>query len=227
MASPRHLCARGLSLVELLVGLALGLIIVAAATLLLGGQLREHRSLAVEQRLAQDLRTAGDVIVRDLRRAGHWGDAAAGLWAAGASGVVPNPYAALAPSSAASDAASFRYSRDAIENHVVDGNEQFGLRLRNGAIELLLGAGNWQSLTDTGTLTVTEFRIAPTTRDVDLQAHCATPCPLGNPSCGPRLQVRSLVVDIRARSAIDANVVRSLHGEVHVRNDAVTGACPV
>ena len=34
------------------------------------------------------------------------------------------------------------------ENGIVDSNERFGFRLRNGAIEMQLGDGNWQALTD-------------------------------------------------------------------------------
>ena len=67
---------RGLSLVELLVGLALGLLVVAGGAALLARQhLREHRALLLEARLMQDLRTAADLVARDLRRAGYWGDA--------------------------------------------------------------------------------------------------------------------------------------------------------
>lgn len=117
---------RGLTLVELLVGLALGLLVLAAGALLLTQHLREHRALLLEARLMQDLRTAADLVARDLRRAGHWGDAAAGVWSTTETQRA-NPYAALAPDAAASDAASFAYSRDTTENHVLDSNEQFGL----------------------------------------------------------------------------------------------------
>lgn len=216
----------GLSLVELLVGLALGLFIVAVAGTLLVTQTPEQRRLAAEQRLMQDLRTAADVVTRDLRRAGHWGAAASGVWMPAASGVGANPYAPLAPDVAASDAANWRYSRDAVENHALDANEQFGLRLRNGAIELGLGAGQWQSLTDSGTLVVTALEVAPTVQTIELVGHCERPCPVGDPACPPRLQVRRLSLAITARSSTDAAVVRSLRSEVRVRNDAVSGACP-
>ncbi len=226
MARSIRVHRRGLALVELLVGLVLGLFIAAAAAAVLAAQLREQRSLAVENRLMQDLRTASDVVVRDLRRAGHWGAAASGIWMPGAAGAMANPYAALSPGAAASDAASFRYSRDAVENHVVDSNEEFGLRLRNGAIEMLLGAGNWQSLTDAGTLNVTRFSITPTTQEISLQAHCTAPCAADSTTCPPRQQVRSLAVVVTARSSVDTSVVRSLRSDVRVRNDAVIGACP-
>lgn len=216
---------RGLSLVELLVGVAIALLIAAAAATLLAGQLRESRAVLLEARLMQDLRTAADLVSRDLRRAGHWGAAVDGVWLAGASSVAENPYTALAPATAASDAASFRYSRDATENGVVDSNEQFGFRLRNGAIELQLGAANWQALTDTGTLTITQFSVTPTVQELSLQAFCATPCAAGATACPPRQQVRSLALEITGRLVADAAVTRSVRGAVRLRNDVVIGAC--
>jgi prepilin peptidase dependent protein B len=215
----------GLSVVELLVGAAVGLLIVAAATTLLTGHLRENRSLLLEARLMQDLRTAADLVTRDLRRAGYWGAATDGVWTAGAVAVLANPYAAVAPSAAASDAVNFRYSRDAAENGTVDGNEQFGYRLRAGAIELQLGNGNWQTLTDAGTLRVSEFSVTPTVQDISLQRFCATDCPPGSIDCPPHQQVRSLAVVIAGRLATDARVTRSIRSEVRLRNDAIIGTC--
>ena len=219
---------RGLSLVELLVGVAIALFIAATGATLLAGNLRENRNLLLEARLMQDLRTATDVISRDLRRAGYWGAATDGVWTAAvaASGVAANPYVALAPGAAASDAVSFRYSRDAVENNLVDGNEQFGFRLRNRVIEMLLGAGNWQALTDAGTLDITEFSVTPAVQQIDLRAYCTQPCPAGSLTCPPRQQVRSLAVVVTGRSTTDASVTRSLHSNVRLRNDAVSGACP-
>ena len=212
-------------MVELLVGVAVALFIVASGTTLLAGNLRENRSLLLEARLMQDLRTAADVITRDLRRAGAWAGATDGVWSAGSSGVRSNPYAALAPDSAASNAVSYRYSRDATENSVVDSNEQFGFRLRAGVIEMQLGAGNWQALTDAGTLSVTEFNVTPEVQEVSLESLCANPCPAGSSTCPPHQQVRSIALVISARLANDVRVLRSLHSQVRVRNDPVIGAC--
>jgi type IV pilus assembly protein PilW len=217
---PTHLSQRGLSLVELLIGLALGLFVVAAAMTLLAGQIREQRSLGVEQRLMQELRSASDVITRDLRRAGHWGAAAAA--APGASALVANPYAALSAAAAASDAIGFRYSRDAVENGIVDANEEFGVRLRHGVVELLLGTA-WQALTDIGTLRVETLRITPSVETTSLADHCSDCVP---PPCVPQQQVRRVEVLLTARAAADASVVRSLRSEVRVRNDLVSAGCP-
>lgn len=217
---------RGLSLVELMIGLAIGLFITAAGFSVLVGQWREHRSATAAMRLMQDLRSASDVITRDLRRAGHWADPTVAMSASAASGAIANPYAAFAPAAAASDAARFAYSRDAVENQLLDGNEQFGLRLRNGVIELLLGAGNWQALTDAGTLQVTAFSVQPSTQTVSLLDHCARPCPAGATACDARLELRSLLVSITARATDDASLVRQLGSQVRIRNDGVIGACP-
>lgn len=224
----RHPCSaqRGLSMVELLVGVAIALFIAAAGATLFAGNLRENRQLLLEARLMQDLRTAADVATRDLRRAGYWAGASDGIWAAGGSGVAANPYVALAPTRAASDAAGFRYSRDVTENNAVDSNEQFGFRLRNGAIEIQLGAGNWQALTDAGTLTITAFSVTPTVQDIALDAFCAKACPAGSATCPPHQQVRSLALAISGRLVADAGVTRSVRSQVRLRNDPVTGACP-
>ena len=214
----------GLSMVELLVGVAIALFIAATGTTLLAGNLRENRSLLLEARITQDLRTAADVIARDLRRAGYWAAATDGVWSAAAAPAA-NPYGAFAPSGAASDAVSFRYSRDTAENNAVDTNEQFGFRLRAGVVEMQLGAGNWQALTDAGTLTVTTFSVTPTVQEISLQSLCALPCPSGNATCPPRQQVRSLALVLSGRSATDASVTRSLRSSVRLRNDSVVGTC--
>ena len=214
----------GFSMVELLVGMVLGLVVVAASAKLLAGQVGESRRLLLEARLMQDLRTAADLITRDLRRAGYWGDAAAGVWSAGASGVMANPYAVIAVSGAASDAIGFTFSRDATENHGVDSNERFGYRLRNGAVEMQLGAGPWQALTDATTLSVTTFSITPTVQRLTLAGYCPRGCSGAN--C-PQQEVRSLAVQLRGQALGDAGVARSVRSEVRVRNGVITGACPV
>ena len=220
-----HCRPRGLSLVELLVSVAVGLFIVATASSLFAGQLQTNRSLLLESRLLQELRTTTDLVTRDLRRAGHWGAAASGVWQPDGSAVLANPYATVTlGASAASAAVAFQFSRDAIENHVVDADENFGLRLRNGVIEMQLGAGGWQALTDATSLVVTEFSITPLMQSISLAAYCPRGC---SGSACPRQQLRSLAVQIAARALRDPQVTRSLRSEVRLRNDAIAGNCPV
>ena len=217
--------AQGVLLIELMIGISIGLLIAAAAVTFVAGHLSDNRRLLLESRLMQDLRTAADIVVRDLRRAGYWASAFEGIALAGNAPAASNPYAALAPTAAASDSVSFGYSRDATENGLVDSNEQFGFRLRNGALEIQLGATNWQALTDSGTLLVTSFRVTPTVQQVDLGDACAATCPLGSATCPPRLNVRSLAVEIGGRALSDAAVVRTVRSSVRLRADSMSGAC--
>ncbi len=222
----RSASQRGLSLVELMVGAAISLFIAAAGAALLANNLRENRALMLEARLTQDLRTAADLVSRDLRRAGYWGSATDGVWAAGAAHVIANPYAAVAHAAAASDAIGFRYSRDATENQIVDANEQFGFRLHQGAIEMQLGAGNWQALTDIGTLQITAFSLLPSKQDISLESFCAQPCAAGSAAtCPPHQTVRSFALVITGQLARDPHMSRSVRSQVRLRNDAMVGAC--
>jgi prepilin peptidase dependent protein B len=216
---------RGLSLVELMVAMAIGLIVIAAALNFFSRHLRESRAVQVELRLMQDLRSAADLIGRDLRRAGHWGNAAAGVWQRDAGAADVNPYAFV---TIASNDVAFNFSRDAVDNNTVDSNENFGFRLRSGVVEFLLGNGNWQALSDANTVTVTSFTVTPSVQHVPLEAMCATSCSAAdsaNATCPPQQHIRSLNIALVGQAVSDAKVKRSVQNQVRLRNDAITGKC--
>jgi type II secretory pathway component PulJ len=212
----------GLSLVEMMVGLAVGLLVVAGATMVVTSQLGDNRRLLLETQLQQDLRAAADIVTRDLRRAGGWTDTARlGLWSPAALPQA-NPYAAATPASGVTDSqVDYGYYRNASSPTV------YGFKLEDGTVKSLLGAG-WQELTDPRVMTVTTFDI--TAREGPPQQ---TPCPKLCPglpapatACWPAVSVRDFVVDITAQSAAYPNVRRSLSTTVRVRNDLISGACP-
>ncbi|HRH87955.1 MAG TPA: prepilin-type N-terminal cleavage/methylation domain-containing protein [Rubrivivax sp.] len=227
---------RGLSIVELMVGIAIGLFVVAAASMLVSTQLSDNRRLTLETQVQQDLRATADIITRELRRAGHWGTARQSV---GAPANI-NPYVAVAK---AEDGSAFAdrdvssvvllsYSRsgnEADENGAIDSAERLGFRLSNGVVQTQLGKnpmepGNWQALTDANTLNVTALDF--TMRVQPIRLECAKPCP-GPGDCRPILEVRNLEVRIRGEAAHDSSVRRSLQSNVRLRNDAlVAGTCP-
>jgi prepilin peptidase dependent protein B len=226
-AGPRpRRASHGLTMVELLIGMAVGLFIAAAGASLMSGNLRENRTLMVETRLMQDLRTAADLVTRDLRRAGYWAAATSAVLPTDAAATRGNPYALVAPATSAADNVSFRYSRDVTENNLVDSNEQFGFRLRNGTLEMQLGAGNWQAMTDPNTIRVTDFRVTPHIEEIDLAGYCSKPCPVASADCPPRLQVRSLALLLSGQAVTDARITRSIRSQVRLRNDPIVGGCP-
>ena len=69
---PSRPCVQGVLLIELMIGISIGLLIAAAAVTFVAGHLNDNRRLLLESRLMQDLRTAADIVARDLRRAGYW-----------------------------------------------------------------------------------------------------------------------------------------------------------
>lgn len=215
---------RGLSLVELLVGAAIGLVVVAAAGSVVAMQQGAARRVQLEARLTQDLRGAAELVGRDLRRAGHWDGAASGVRRGDAPGLA-NPHAAIVPASGAGGGVALSFASGGGDPLAVDDAERFGFRLRGGAIELQLGDRNWQALTDTGTVFVTAFDVVPRVDEAELSTFCERPCGAGSATCPPRQQVRSYEIVVAGRSTTDPGVRRELRSTVRVRNDVVVGAC--
>ena len=227
----RQKSQRGMSIVELMVGIAIGLIIVAAASLLMSGQLNENRRLLVETQLQQDLRAASDIITRELRRVGADvnDQSLQSLWFPGRStSVQENVFAEpLTPLAGANGTeVLFSYSPG------FAANTDFGFKLDGGAIKTLLRSAGWQELTDPRVMTVFRFAV---TRDADteIQLPCAKLCPGTNDAaCWPKLRIRNLSVAIAASAAADWSVARSMQTRVRVRNDylgfsAPTQICPI
>jgi type IV pilus assembly protein PilW len=210
----------GLSMVELMVGVAIGLFVVAGATLAVSNQLGDNRRLMLETQIQQDLRTAADVIARDIRRSGYWASAQSGVWYAGAVAVTSNPYTALTPASGVGSEVQFKYSR--VEANPLDPNNEAGFRLVNNAIQMRTG-GQWQALTDSTTLKVTDFRVTLNNQEVRLA--CFNPCP-GPLDCRPTQGVREIKVEITGIAVHDPSMVRSANSNVRLRNDVINGTCP-
>lgn len=219
---------RGLSIVEMLVGVAVGLVVVAAATLMVSGQLADNRRLLLETQIQQDLRTSADLIARDLRRAGFWQDATRGTAAGGAAlGMLGNPYAVVSPADHAASASEVTYTyahpSRPIDDNVVNDDEVYGFRLRDGVIETELGRGNWQALTDAATLRITRFLVTANHQAAPLP--CFRACSPGPTPCPPVQTVRAYTIDIAGQAVNDAAVQRSVRSEVRLRNDLVVGEC--
>jgi type IV pilus assembly protein PilW len=213
---------RGLSLIELMVGMAIGLFVVAAAVMLVSAQLSDNRRLLLETQVQQDLRATADIIARELRRAGAWSRAETGVWTptTPVTGPAANPFMAVSPSSGSATVVGFDYSRPG------DAGGPYGFKLEGGAIKTLLAGAGWQELTDKNVLTVQTFTV-----ETDNSAAVRLPCPKACPSpppvgqpadyCWPTIGVRSLIVTISGRAVSDAAVERTVVSRVRLHNDAV------
>lgn len=210
---------RGMSLVELMVGIAIGLFVVAAAATLVATQLTENRKVQLELQVQQDLRATADIITRELRRSASlagMAESADKAWQPGTD-WFPNYNSAATPASGASADIAFKQARSA------GGSGSSGYKLVNGVVLTVLeGAAQDQPLTDPATMVVTAFSIQLDT-ELPVVAACPKLCSDGTDACWPRSSIRTYTLNMTGRSANDASVVRSLSSSVRVRNDVVAG----
>jgi prepilin peptidase dependent protein B len=229
---------RGLSLVEMLVGVAVGLFLIAGATTLFVANLGSSRKMLVEARLNQDLRAAADLISRDLRRAGYWSNAIMGTLSASAAAgpSASNPFVAA---SAVGSQVNYLFDRDS--DDVVNNNDAFAFRLQTvngvGVIQMSLSAAsavaaNWQTLTDPLAVNVTAFTITPTVTTVSVGNACAKPCPAASgatyvcPANPPTITIRQFDITVTGSPPTDPALVRTLQTRTRLRNDQLAGVCP-
>lgn len=149
---------RGVSLIELMVGIVVSLLIVAAAGSLYLSTTRTGRDAINAARLNVEMRSAIDVMVDEIRRANSS--------AVGGSG---NPFTSRATATYTDLAVSggncieFAYDNDG--DGVVDGDEFFGFRVQDGAVQMRDRAaaggvvaacanGAWQAITDSNSVTI-------------------------------------------------------------------------
>ena len=225
-------CAqRGMSLVELMVGITVGLFVVAAATTLMANQLSDNRRLLVEMQIQQDLRASMDIITRQIRRAGAVtvGSAEVGLATSTGAGGAISEYTTVTvtPLSPTADDVRFVYYRNAAENG------PYGFKLETNIIKTLAAEAGWQELTDANVMKVTAFTVTPV-QVASTTLPCPKLCSDETASCWPQLVVRDYTVSITAEARNDPTVRRSMSSKVRLRNDWVrfndvanpTAVCP-
>jgi prepilin peptidase dependent protein B len=232
----RRALSRGLSIVEMMVGIVVGLFLVAGATTVFVTHLGNSRQMLVEARVNQDLRAATDLISRDLRRAGYWENAVSGTIAAASGVTTPNPYVAITPTGTSQ--IEYLFARNA--DNTVDNNEAFGFRRTvdgatgRGVIQMKTdNTPTWQTVTDPTVIDVGAggLNIVATTTIVPVGGACAKVCP---PPVGatytcpnpPTLTLRQYDITLTAAAVADTRVIRTLQTRARVRNDQPAGVCP-
>jgi len=203
---------RGFSLAELMVGIALGLFLVAGASKFFVDYLHHSRLLLADARLNHDMRAVLDTVAREMRNAGYWDRALDGAKPA----ATANPYRAMTPTSTDSDSET-RFDHD--------GSGYLGFRVDNAVLKGHL-LGSWQPLTDIDSLRVTDFNVTSQAQEIPLGELCTPACAPGAAGC-PSLVVRRFLIGIEAQSGADRSLVRRMEASVRVRNDEFTHpSCP-
>lgn len=225
----------GLSLVELMVGIAVGMLVVAGAAMLTANQLADNRRMLLEAQVQQDLRASADVITREVRRSGSRQNPELFIWAPTADGQDAGTMDDATPATGGvADQVMFRYTRTGV------GGGQLGYRLNGTRVQARMTTPNtWVDLTDTKAMTVNSFTVEQRHAEIPTPAApepdrlpCPKLCPDGTNSCWPLLRVRTFEIAVTATSTSDAAVKRSLRTMSRPRNDqllplvAAPNVCP-
>ncbi len=226
---------RGISLVELMVGMAIGLLITAAAASAYIASSRGGADTLRSAKLNMELRGAMDVMVAEIRRAGH----------APLNAGVPNPFNAAGRNLTISGPDCILFSYDANGSGSVDSADYFGFKRNGNALAMRQGgtspstsAGcsvatdSWENLTDPNNVVIDSlvFTVSYQCQNARTNASASQPCAAGNslydaavaagiPS--DLIEVRSVLIDLAGRHANDAAMRMQLSQTVRVRNDRV------
>jgi type IV pilus assembly protein PilW len=146
---------RGETLVGLLVGMAMGLVVLAAGSHMLAQHLRGHQWALQDSHLHHDLRAALDTMATALRQAQFVGEAATERSATGCQDPFCSGPAGL---SIAGQRIDFGHDRDL--DGRLDNNECTGFRLHQNKLQVRTACTPevWTDLTDAGSLKMTQLQ---------------------------------------------------------------------
>jgi type II secretory pathway component PulJ len=199
---------RGETLIGLLVGLSVGLLVLAAGSAMLANHLRGHRMALQDSHLHHDLRSAMDWMARELRKTQYTAQA----WKTRAPSVCDDAFCSgWQDLSIEGDWIDFSYDRD--HNGKKDDDECMGFRLSGTTLHARRSCkGDWQAITDNANLKITAL---------SWQLRCE----LRNGWVH-----RSVLMALTAQWPRDASRQISLSQTVHLRNDLPASAkvlfCP-
>lgn len=206
-------------MIELLIGLFVGLIVVAGMLRFLWSLSNYSTKTLKTVRLDYELQSAMNIMTNDIRRAGYWANSANMI----ATGANTNPFMASGTdlSTPSSSCILFTYDYDkngslpAINTGTND--ERFGFRLSNGAIQARANvdssfdcsAGTWENITNPDLMTVSSltYTLTPTT------------VYLTSPVTTEAIVIRYVNIVIVAYLKDDTTITTQLSANIRVRND--------
>ena len=203
---------KGETLVGLLVGLSVGLLVLAAGSQMLATYLQEHRLALQDSHVHHDLRSALDTIARELRQAQSLGQAWRGRAKAHCADAFCTGQADLLL-----QGQRISFGQDRNSNGLLDNNECSGFRLKDHELQIRTSCTPevWTDLTDAGSLKMTSLA---------WQVLCEK---------RGRWVARWVTVQMSAQWPRDASRTLSLSQTVSLRNDvpalpwpAACGAAP-
>lgn len=209
---------RGLSLIELMVGMVVAMVVIAGAFAAYMAMTVSSRDSIRADRLNQDLQTVMDLMVADLRRAGYWNSEATGA-------PTNNPFSTIDTATAG----CILYSYDVDANGQISDNERFGFKLTGSTVRSRTSGtsltdcdnGTWGALTDdvvvnVSTLTFVAENKCVNARTKEENANCGALTTSSGDNLSERRSVR---ISLRANPVGDTATSKALQAVAQVRND--------
>ena len=197
---------QGLSLVELMITITLGLLLMAALTAVFSNTLGVNsRSLKLSQ-LYEEATAIMDLVAGDIKRTGYRGDAAELIYDPANASTDFNDSIVIANVTGEALNSCILFDYDADGDGVHDGaSEAFGYRLLEGRIQRRRSAagcdaGGWENITTNDMIAVTGLEFSLTERMINL------------------VNEQRITIALDVAMPDDAEITRSLTTEVVLRN---------
>ena len=210
---------QGFTLIELMVGLLIGLIVLSGALYMFVITIKSSRDVLFSARLNQDLSAVTAIIVDDMRRAGGWRQLSGST----------SPYDDIGKDfNVVSGANCVLYNYDEDENSAISSDEYRGVKL-NGSVLQMKVSGNdmsscntgvWETITDENFMTITEATFTDESFClVNGTVSAAAPaCPTSVGSNEVSF-VREVSLTIKAEVNSDTDWTKTVEESVRLRND--------
>ena len=224
----------GFTLIELMVGLLVGFIVIAAAFAMYSTSLVYSTTAIKAARLHHELQTIMDVMVMDIRRAAYWG---------GGGGGGGNPFTSAATDLDANTPSCIVYTYDRDSDGLGPVNAEYvGFKLESGEVKMRDGTNNglkscavgtWEGISDGATVVVDQLRFSTAGSKCKVAASANTACTgyvasTRTTPTAPGDYVETRQIDIRLAGHLvgDPSVSKVLQATVKVRNDRLFAVSP-
>lgn len=205
---------QGFTLIELMIGLLIGLIVLSGALYAFIITVKSSRDVLFSARLNQDLASAMAVIVGDVRRSGHWVQAASNS----------SPYSEIGEDFNVVSDNCVLYNYDEDGNSSLETDEYRGVRLSNSTLEFKISGtdmndcstGLWDAITDTNFMSVTSATFVDMSSCTVNAISAACPGVVGTSDV---TSVRELLITISAQVNSDTDWKKTVQETVRLRND--------
>ncbi len=148
---------KGFSLIELMIGISIGLIATSGIISMLVHSINNNASLLKDIHLNQELRTIMSGVVKDIRRAGYWKEA---------NGTDINPYSNIYINKD-NNCILYSYDTQPHKNNTLGNEDNYGIRLIDQAIRIREKSSDcdtkryWRSVSDNKSIKIKTLEFKP------------------------------------------------------------------